>query len=86
MQSGTGQAAAAQAGAGAARDDGGLGLVGQLQHADDLLGGLGEDDAAGHLLQRGGAVEGIGDEVFLFGQDVIGAQEAPQFGEDVRPE
>ena len=78
-----GQAAAAQAGAGAARDDGCLGLVGQLQHAGDLLRGPGEHDAARHLLQRRGAVEGVGDEVFLLGEDILGAQETPQFGKSL---
>ena len=55
----------------------------RLQHADHLLLGCGENDAARHLLQGGGAVEGIRDQVFLFSQDVIRAQEAAQVGEHV---
>ena len=83
MQSGHGQAAAAQAGARTARDDGRFGRVGELQDCRDLLGGCGEHDAAGHLLHRRRAVERVGDEVFLGGEDVFRTDDLPECGEGV---
>ena len=80
-----GEAAAAQAGAQATRHDSGLGLPGQFEHANDLLSGLRKDNAARHLLVSSGPVKGVGNQVFLFGEDIIGAQKAAQVGEDARP-
>ena len=74
-----GQAAAAQAGAGAAGDDGGFGLIGEFEHANGLLGGVGESHTAWHLLQRRGAVKGVRNQIFLRGQDICGAEEASKF-------
>lgn len=54
------QAAAAEAGPGPARDDGELFGSGDFEDGGDFGGGLDEENAAGKLLEGGGAVEGIG--------------------------
>lgn len=77
-----GHAAAAQARAGATRDDGGFGLVRQLQDGGHLLGGLREDHSAGHLPQGGGAVERIRDQVLGLRENVFVAEQTTKFGED----
>ena len=38
----------------------------------------GEDHATGHLLQLGCPIEGIGDKVFLRGEDILRADNGPQ--------
>ena len=74
------QTAAAQAGAGAARDDGGFGFIGELQDACYVFRVACEDDAAGHLLHRRGAVERVGDEVLFLGEDIFRADDLVEFG------
>lgn len=78
---GRGQAAAAEARSGAARDDGGARGVGQLEDAHDLLRGRDEGHTAGHLAHRGGPVERVGDEVFLRRENLIGTDDGAELGE-----
>jgi len=42
-----------------------------------------EGDAAGHLFHRRSAIERVGDEVFLRGEDIFGAEDAAEFGNNV---
>ncbi len=77
------QTAAAETRAGAARHDGSLGAIGQLEEGGDLLGGMREHDAFRHLTQRGGAVNGVGDQVLRRGQDVRVPHDISEFRKDV---
>ena len=77
------QAAPAQASAGAAGHDGRLRLVGEQEHGAHLVAIEGEDHAAGHLLQRGRAIEGVGDEILLRREDVFSANDGPQPAEEL---
>ena len=78
-----GQTAAAQSGAGAARDDRSFCVVGQSENARDLFGGPGKHDAAGHLLERSGAIKGVRNQIFRRNQDVFVTDHASQFRENL---
>jgi hypothetical protein len=45
-----------------------------------------EDDDAGELFERGGAIERVGNEILAGGEDVLGANETLEFGNYVRCE
>ncbi len=64
-------AAAREARAGATRHHGKTGGMGKTHDFRDRSGAAGQDDADSAVLQRGGAVESIGDEVLAFDEDVF---------------
>lgn len=68
-----GEAAAGEAGAGAAGDEFASGGGGVFDYGDDLGGRFGEDDGGGFAFETGGAVEAVGEDVFVGGENAGGA-------------
>ena len=75
-------AAAAEAGAGAAGDDRHAEFVGQLHDRGDFLGRSGQHDDPDRALERGGAVETVRDGVLRRRQHLGGADDFAQAGEE----
>ena len=68
-----GERAAAQAGAGAAGDEGDAFAMAEADDGLDLFGGGGEDDGEGHDAEIGEAVAFVGAEFLGGGDEAVGA-------------
>ena len=57
-------------------------VIGEAEDGGDFEGGGDEDDAAWGLVEDSGAIEGIRDEVFVGGEEIIWADDVGEIGED----
>ena len=73
-----GDAAAAEAGAGASGDDGYSEVGCPAEDISDLLGRAGKHDGFGRAMERGSAVEAVGVKVLGGGEDVVFRQECDE--------
>jgi hypothetical protein len=57
-------------------------LAGEFEGKGDVHGVTGEGDARGELLERGGAVEAVGNDIFALGQHAVRTESGEERSEE----